>query len=1108
MFAITALGVGFLAGLISTTPDMKYTIDRYYDENGFYDIFLKSTGGFTEDDIKAIGSVDEISQVEGVYVKDALMEDGEGESHTARLMSTDFAKMQENGSDVFNRLELKEGRWPENDRECVVEYTKPGQISPVLEDSIRITDENEDVEDTYNVTEYKVVGIAESPEYFSLEDEPTTIGNGKLNLFVYVEDSAFALDCCTEIKALVKGAEGENTFEDAYQDKIDSAMDSLESLAVTREVIRYNEILDEANEKLDEKKADYEKEKADTLKKLSDAQQKINDGKQEIEDGEKEISDGEKEIAENKEKLSDGQKELEKGQKEIESGKKEIASAKKKIENAGKELKESKAKAKKEIADAKKKLESGKKELESQEKELNASKEKLDALSGEIDQARAAVASGMLDEATEAALKEKIAAYDAGIKAYNEGKTKLDAAKKELSAQEKELAAAEKKSEEKLKKAEQKISDSEKKIAENEKKIKEAEKKLSDSRKEISDGEKELSSAEKSIAEAKEKLQDAKDKVAESQEELDKNQEKAQKEFTKAEKKIRDAEDEIADIDEVTWYVLDRNSNVGYASFYANADKVASIAKVFPVFFFLIAALVVLTTMTRMVEEERTEIGVIKALGYNNVTIASKYLIYAALAGVSGAVTGLLAGTHLFPTVIWNAYGIMYVFPELICLMDPMICIGTSAVLVVGVLGATLYACIGTLRDKPAILMLPKAPKPGKRVFLEYIGPLWRHMKFTYKVTARNLLRYKKRFFMTILGVAGCTALLVTGFGLRDSIGDIVEVQYGTLQKYDLQVQTDEEWNSEEDSVLADYLNDTSGNDGYMRMHESGAELYFGDGDGDITLTVPEDTERMEEFRTLRDRKSGEKVNFDSNSVLLTEKIASRLDISAGDTITVKNSDDKKAEFTVTGVVENYISSLVFVGKDAYIDAFGEEPEYLCLDIKSHAKTAKERDALSEELLNDSSITSMQFSADRRETFSNMLNKIDYIVVVLIICAGMLAFIVLYDLTNINVSEREKEIATIKVLGFYDREVSAYIYRETVVLSILGTLLGLVLGIFLHAFVIRTAEMDSFMFGRQIYPISFLLAAVITMLFSMIVNLVMGRKMRKIDMAESMKAVD
>lgn len=1108
VFAITALGVGFLAGLISTTPDMKYTIDQYYDEAHFFDIFLKSTAGFTEKDVEAVSGVDEISKAEGVFVMDAMMEDQNGESHVARLTGTDFTEMQKKDSEAFNQLELKEGKWPENENECVVEYTKPVQDTPVIGDTITITEDNKDVDDTYNVKTYTVTGFVENPEYFSLEDEPTTVGSGKINLLVYVYDSAFALDYFTEIQASVEGADEENAFTDAYGDKIDAAMDSLEELAGRREIVRYNEIVDEAHEVLREKRQDYRKEKAKTLKKLSDAQKKIDDGKQEIADGEKEISDGEKSLAENQKKLSDGQKELEKGQKEIETGEKELASAKKKLASAKKELEKNKKASEKELASAKKKLDFARSELEKQETELASAKEQLDASAGEIEKAREAIASGMLDEETEQAMQQQVTEYESGLAAYNTGKEKLDSAKTELEKQEKTYTSSKKKAEKELAKAEKKIAAGEKEITENEKKIAEAKKKLSASQKELEDGKKKLSSAKSELAEAKTKLQDAQNTITESQNKLDKNQKKADKELAKAEKKLQDAEDEIEDIDKVTWYVMDRNSNVGYVSFYGNVDKVASIAKVFPVFFFLIAALVVLTTMTRMVEEERTEIGVIKALGYSNVTIASKYLLYAALAAILGAAVGLAAGTHLFPMVIWNAYGIMYTFPPLVCRMDPLICLGTSGILVIGVVGATLYASLDVLRGKPAALMLPKAPKPGKRVFLEYICPVWRRMKFTHKVTARNLLRYKKRFFMTILGVAGCTALLVTGFGLRDSIGDIVERQYGTLQKFDLEIRTDEEADLEGSSALADYLKDDSEQDGYLRVHKSSAELYFANGEGDITLVVPEETEKMKDFRTLQNRQTKENVPFETDSVILTEKVAERLGISAGDTVSLKNSDDKSAEFTVTDIVENYISSYVFMGVDAYRAAFEEEPEYLYLDVKNSLDGEEERDALSAELLEDSSITNLQFSEDSRETFGNMLGKIDYIVVVLIICAGLLAFIVLYDLTNINVSERQKEIATIKVLGFYDHEVSAYIYRETVVLSIIGTIAGLVFGIFLHAFVVRTAEMDSFMFGRQIYPASFALAAVITMLFSMIVNLVMGRKMRRIDMAESMKAVD
>ncbi len=631
--------------------------------------------------------------------------------------------------------------------------------------------------------------------------------------------------------------------------------------------------------------------------------------------------------------------------------------------------------------------------------------------------------------------------------------------------------------------------------------IKEAYKKFNLAEQELSDSKIKLDDAQKELAAAKIDLEDGIKKYNDGKKEADEK-------LTDAEKKLNDAEYEIKKLEQPEWYILDRHSNLAYESFTSNAQKVEAIAKVFPIFFFLVAALVALTTMTRMVEEERTQIGTLKALGYSKSTIAFKYMLYAGLASILGSIIGLLVGFKLFPTVIWNAYEMMYTLPPLITQFNIKYALISSLTAILCTLGATFAACYSSLMECPARLMLPRAPKAGKRVFLEYITPIWKRMKFTHKVTARNLIRYKKRFFMTVIGIAGCTALLVTGFGLRDSIGDIIYKQFNEIFKYNLVVSIKNENSLEKSENLYDIVSNKDVVSAFTTIHQEKAKATGNINKNKIetTITSIEDESELKEFITLQDRKTKMPVEFNEDTVVMTEKLAERLELGVGDEITLEIKDNIKANFTIAGITENYVSGYVYIPHKIYEDAYGKKPVFNILIGNVPNSDETHRDELSTELLKDKEVNAVNFTDVIKNQFSDLLSKIDYIVIVLIVSAGLLAFIVLYNLTNINITERQKEIATIKVLGFYEKEVSAYVYRETIILSLIGTLIGLVFGIFLHTFVVKTAEVDAAMFGRTIYPLSYVFSALLTMCFSMLVNLVMNKKLRKIDMVESMKA--
>ena len=635
---------------------------------------------------------------------------------------------------------------------------------------------------------------------------------------------------------------------------------------------------------------------------------------------------------------------------------------------------------------------------------------------------------------------------------------------------------------------------------------------LADKKVELADAQKKIREAHQDLADARQELADARETIAENKQKLLDGEIEYEDAKAEAEQKLADAKQEIEDgqkkLDDLEvpeWYVWDRSHNVSWASFDGNVEKLRAITTVFPVFFFLVAALVVSTTMTRMIEEERLQIGTMKALGYRRGEILVKYMLYALTAAVAGTFVGLAAGFYAFPTIIWSAYSIMYYMPKIYTpwLLDKAVTAG-GALIGLSIL-VTVTAGRATLAESPAALMLPRAPKPGKRILLEYITPLWKRLPFSWKVTCRNLLRYKKRFWMTVIGVAGCTALLVTGFGIADSLDAIITNQYDRVYHYDL-------------TTALSHPEDTQAGEAHDYLFGSGFESSLitctekvnqTDPNGkqiECYLTVPKDMDRFADFVDLHERVSGTATPMQQEGVVLTEKFASLMGVKTGDRVTLANADGVQAEFLVSGVCEHYVYNYAYLSASAYENGFGAAPEWNTVLTRLKENTQENRDEISTRLLAMDEVAGISFTVDQIDMVLNMLNSINAVVVLIVVCAAALAFVVLYNLSNINIAERVKEIATIKVLGFHDGEVSAYVNRETVVLTVIGSLAGLVLGIWLHRFIMLTVEVDAVMFGRDIAPRSFLFALLLTLLFGTIVNLFMGRKLRRISMVESMKA--
>ena len=802
------------------------------------------------------------------------------------------------------------------------------------------------------------------------------------------------------------------------------------------------------------------------------------------------------------------------------------------------------------LDEAMKKLEAGEiteEELIPFQEALNAAAAELEAANGTVDQAQAALDSCSAAasrkqelETALAAAKEGIAQAEAkktelaltveqlqaGKTAVEEGRKKLEQEGKKLQQAEKEIAANEKKlavSEKKLKESlavlqssqteidanRQRLNAAQAEISANEQKLADGEAELVRGRQEIADGEAEIKENQQKLIDAEKELADGEAELADGWKEYRDGEKEAEQEISDGEQKLADARKEIQDIEEPEWIVTDRNALPEYSDYGDNADRIKNIGEVFPVIFFLVAALISLTTMTRMVEEQRTQIGTLKALGYGKYAIASKYLNYAFLATVGGSAAGILIGEKILPYIIIKAYGIMYhnVGNNLEIHYELKFALTASIAAVVCTVGATVVACYRVLAETPASLMRPPAPKEGKRVLVEKITILWKHLNFTWKSCLRNLFRYKKRLFMTIFGISGSMALMLVGFGIKDSISDIVVKQYEELQHYDGTIITDEDASPEEREKLSEYLKQNKKIQRFTNIQFTKITAPREKSSISCYLYVPEDMENFREDVTLRNRITKEGYELTDAGAVISEKTARLLGLQVGDSITLEK-DHEEYQARVAVITENYMGHYIYMTPAVYEQTFGEKPIYEDVIFSVRDEYLDQEETIGKEILSQPAALSISYTASLAAQVDRMLSTLGIVIVVLIVSAGMLAFVVLYNLNNINITERQRELATLKVLGFYDNEVSQYVLRENILLTIAGIIFGSGFGVLLHRYIIVTVEVDAVMFGRNIRPVSFFYCAVITCIFSLIVNLFMHRKLKKIDMVESLKSVE
>ena len=787
----------------------------------------------------------------------------------------------------------------------------------------------------------------------------------------------------------------------------------------------------------------------------------------ELESGLAAVEDGLSQLSQKESELNAGREQITAGQAEIDAGWIQIQEQ----ENT--------------LAASKAEIEAGEQELEKGQKQLKAAKKKLNKAQKEIDSNAETLAAGQAElDANVAKLNDSEAQYASGLEQYNSGARQIAENEAKLTSGEQEIAENE-----------AKLADGEKEIADNEKKLADGEKEITDNVKKLQDAVKDLKKGEKDLADGKKEYEDAKkdaeDEIAENQQKLD------------------DAKKELEDLEMPEWMVTDREELPEYTDYGDNADRLRNIGQVFPVIFFLVAALISLTTMTRMVEEQRTQIGTLKALGYKKSAIAAKYICYAFFATLLGSVLGMLIGEKIIPYIIITAYGIMYhnVANTISIDYQPGFALIASAASVVCTVGATLFASGKELQETPASLMRPPAPKEGKRVLLERLTFIWKHLSFSWKSTIRNLFRYKKRLIMTVFGIAGSMGLMLVGFGIQDSISDIAAIQYRELQHYDGMVIEDSDATEEEHAELFEYMKENEQIAHCNRVQMTKISAPKGSSNISIYLFVPESLSEFARDVTLKNRITGETYELTDEGAAISEKTASLLGLKVGDMIPLKKGD-KEYKVRVAVITENYMSHYLYMTPRVYEQTFGEKPEYENIVFTMQEDCKDDLEMAGTRILANPGALSISYTSSLASQVDRMLSTLDAVILVLIVSAGMLAFVVLYNLNNINITERQRELATLKVLGFYDGEVSQYVLRENVILTVLGIMFGAVFGILIHRYVITTVEVDAVMFGRNIKPLSFLYSGILTSIFSIVVNGVMHFKLKTIDMVESLKSVE
>ena len=1076
IFAIIALGAGLFVGLRLSRPDFLETYNNYTNKTNFYDFRLVSTLGLTDEDLAEVKKLDGVKLAEGAVGADFLFNTADEDN---------LIMMAQSIPENVNQIKLKAGRMPEKANECLADpdmYSKDD-----IGSTIKLSKDNsEQTFDTFAYDEYTIVGLAYSVLYINMERGSSTLGNGSVKGYIYIPMDGFSTDYYTDIYVCVD-SEG-YVYSDEYEQSTRKYVDGLEKFMSERAVIRRDAIIDDAMSQLDDAKKQYEDGKtqydaakaeydagyAEYVQKKSDTEAQLEQARKEIENAERMMGDSSV-IDQKQAELDAAKAELDKGQAEYERG-----------------LKQFNAKAKLAYGAVDEQIAYYENRIIDKQNDIAAQNAEIESLNAQLAEAQAngdSLKARLIEWKIKTA-NDRISRDNADIERYNE---RLEVHRQKRAEVDAELEPYRKQ-----------LEDAKAQLDAGYAQIESGQAELDAAREMISSGGAKLEAAKKQYeqgkAEAERGFAEAEKELASGKAQLD----AAKAELDKGAAELDSAEKQIKNINHADTYVLDRDTNAGYVCFESDTNVVQIVATVFPVFFFLVAALVCLTTMTRMIADQRTQIGIMKALGYSSGAIIGKYMFYSGSATVFGCIFGIAAGSFAFPAVVWFGYGLIYNLSGLTFTMDWPLAAGITAANLAVTLLVTWYCCAKELKCAPAELIRPKAPEAGKRILLERIPVVWNDMSFMQKVSARNIMRYKKRIFMMLLGIGGCTALVLTALGLNDTIQNVVTRQYDDIILYDYEITMAYDMNEEEQEIFfrdaGDDIKDA------VFLYRGLAEVSGSDAIKSATLTVTDGKKLCKYIDLSYD---GEPIDYPGRGeAAINYNLARQLGgIEVGDEIKLTTSEKKELTVTVSALFDNYVDSFVFISPETCEEQLGEVPEYKSALV--NAPDGADVNRCAEALTHDvDGVRGVTLSTDIKERMSSMLDGLLVVVAAIILCAGLLAFIVLYNLTNINISERIREIATLKVLGFYPNEAAHYVFRENLILTGAGAVFGLGLGVALHAFVMNAIKVDMMYFKPHISFLSFAVSIVITFVFAMIVNAIMRRRIDNIDMAGALKSIE
>ena len=1116
ILGIIFLGVAFFVGIGATGPDMIKSADHYYGKTKLADMSIYSSLGFSAEDKAVLLEEENIQTVNLQYLLDLPLSQ----------KNTVFRFLSLTGKDELNQLHVVEGQLPKATNEILLDSNLSDAKDYQIGDTFEIL-AKDDPENQLKEHEFKIVGFAQSPEFIDNSKRGNTnVGNGSISAFAYLLPEAFQMDAYSRMLISFDDLRTEVAYSQNYVDLMNKNKAQVTSLLAPRKQGRLDEIREKA------------------LKELNDNQREIDEANAQIEEGAKQLNDALK-------TLEAGKKELEAGQQTFDS---EMANAEAQIRYQRDQLVSAQA----ELDQQRATLESQQQALNQQSKVLTAAEEQLEPLLAQKATLEASLAQlegvqqqygelvvlldGFAEVPEEAqpsaieAIKSTASALSAQLSASPElsgafGTFAAEVTVENIAETQTVIRSAGDLIEQQrlevqqslttLATQQQELVAARQALVAGQAQIDAGRDALAQGQAEIDRGFEQLNQGEQTLAEQRQQgqseLDAARQEFETGQEAYEKEAQAFQKlqdetlpDLKAAQRTIDQEREKLDELEPATFTLLLRDDNPGYLEYEENANRISSIATVFPTIFFLIAALVSLTTMGRMIEEKRTEIGTYKALGYKNSEVSLKFIIYSLTAGLTGTLLGLLVGFYLFPTIIINAYGQLYnmtEFPTPWYLSYSLIGLAVGLFCTVGISMIVLRV---DLMSSPATLLRPKAPKAGKTILLERIQPLWRRLNFNQKVTMRNLFRYKSRMFMTVFGIAGCTAMILTGFGLKNSISDIVPIQFNEVWRYQGIVTFDEEASTqaiEEYQAAVSQLDLLSATLGMTSENLTVAQT--GKASQEVTVYVPENPAELSDFVSFTERKTGEVYALGDNGVIINEKLAKLFQLAIGDTIELKNGDNEIFEVNISGITENYVGHFAYFSPTYYEEIFGEIPTYNSeLLLFSEALTKEQENQIANDLMKQDRVLNVTFLSDSSTALDDTTEILNIVVWLLIISAGLLAFIVLYNLNNINISERIRELSTIKVLGFYNKEVTMYIYRENIFLTLFGIIAGLFLGQILHGYVLATVELDMLMFSPEIHLLSYLYSSLITLFFTIIVGFVMYQKLKHVDMIEALKSND